>query len=313
MALHAAGYLAFSQGDAAAAAALLSGSLEASRAAGDRWSQAYALHGLGHVAFLQRDMQAARARYAERVALAREQGDRYGEAQGLNALGEVARYAGDLDAAMRQYTEALRLRRGLGDTRGVAMSLFNIGQVAVARGDLASARAAFDEGLLLAQELGSPYVMAVCLVGLAALAVRDGKPERAALLGGAAEAILHTLDSSLEPSDQRDYDATCAQARAALGETAFEAARAEGRRLDPVAALDSRSPAPGSMVAEHPLSPRELEVALLIAEGKTSREIADVLVITERTADTHAAHIRDKLGLRSRAEIAAWVTRQGLR
>jgi DNA-binding NarL/FixJ family response regulator len=36
------------------------------------------------------------------------------------------------------------------------------------------------------------------------------------------------------------------------------------------------------------------------------------LVITERTADTHAAYICDKLGLRSRAEIAAWATRDGL-
>jgi DNA-binding CsgD family transcriptional regulator len=60
------------------------------------------------------------------------------------------------------------------------------------------------------------------------------------------------------------------------------------------------------------LTAREQEVAALIAQGKTSKEIADALVITERTADTHAAHIREKLGLRSRAEIAAWATRLGL-
>jgi non-specific serine/threonine protein kinase len=268
------------------------------------------------VAFLKRDMPLAEARYAERVVIAREQGDRYAEAQGLNALGEVARYRGEVDTAAQRYAEALALRRGLGDMRGMAMSLFNVGLVAIARADLAAARAAFEEGLPLARDLGSPYVTAVCLVGLAALAVRDGLPERAARLGGAAEAILHTLDSSLEPSDQRDYEATCAQARAALGEAAFEAARAEGARLDPVAALaalDSRAPTPATLAADHPLSPREVEVARLIAQGKTSKEIADRLVITERTADTHAAHIRDKLGLRSRAEIAAWVTRQGLR
>src|SRR5262249_51078388 len=55
-----------------------------------------------------------------------------------------------------------------------------------------------------------------------------------------------------------------------------------------------------------PLTAREQQVAGLIAQGRTSKEIADALVITERTADTHAAHIRDKLALRSRAEIAAW-------
>lgn len=60
------------------------------------------------------------------------------------------------------------------------------------------------------------------------------------------------------------------------------------------------------------LSAREREVATLIARGFTSEAIADALLISRRTADTHAAHIRDKLGLRSRAEIAAWATRNGL-
>ena len=60
------------------------------------------------------------------------------------------------------------------------------------------------------------------------------------------------------------------------------------------------------------LTTREREVALLIAQGRTSREIAEALVITERTADTHADRIRVKLGLHSRAEIVAWVLSQGL-
>ena len=54
------------------------------------------------------------------------------------------------------------------------------------------------------------------------------------------------------------------------------------------------------------LSAREVEVAALIARGRTSREIAETLVISEKTADSHADHIRTKLGARSRAEIAAW-------
>ena len=61
------------------------------------------------------------------------------------------------------------------------------------------------------------------------------------------------------------------------------------------------------------LTRRELEVALLIGRGLTSREIADALVISVRTADTQADHIRDKLGLRSRAEIATWALQNGAR
>src|SRR2546425_9046847 len=55
------------------------------------------------------------------------------------------------------------------------------------------------------------------------------------------------------------------------------------------------------------LSPREREVAELVAEGLTSREIAERLVISERTAEGHVEQIRNKLGFHSRAQIAAWV------
>ena len=55
-----------------------------------------------------------------------------------------------------------------------------------------------------------------------------------------------------------------------------------------------------------PLTPRELEVATLISQGHTNRQIAEVLVIAERTAETHARNIREKLGLTTRAQIGAW-------
>jgi non-specific serine/threonine protein kinase len=54
------------------------------------------------------------------------------------------------------------------------------------------------------------------------------------------------------------------------------------------------------------LTRRELEVARLVADGMTDREIAGALVISQRTAESHVQHILTKLGFRSRAEIAAW-------
>jgi len=83
------------------------------------------------------------------------------------------------------------------------------------------------------------------------------------------------------------------------------------RALAGAAAADL-SALPVKPAAPAGLSARELEVATLVARGKTSREIAEALVISVRTADTHATHIRDKLDLRSRAEIAAWAVRHGL-
>jgi predicted ATPase/DNA-binding CsgD family transcriptional regulator len=58
------------------------------------------------------------------------------------------------------------------------------------------------------------------------------------------------------------------------------------------------------------LTPREREVAALVAEGLTNRDIAQRLFISERTADGHLEHIREKLGFNSRAQIAAWVVGQ---
>jgi DNA-binding CsgD family transcriptional regulator len=58
-----------------------------------------------------------------------------------------------------------------------------------------------------------------------------------------------------------------------------------------------------------PLTPRELEVATLLADGLTNAEIADRLRIAPKTASSHVEHILAKLGARRRAEVAAWVAR----
>src|SRR3979490_1115151 len=68
------------------------------------------------------------------------------------------------------------------------------------------------------------------------------------------------------------------------------------------------SPVEGSPVN---LSRRELEIAGLVAQGLTNREIARRLFISERTVDGHLEHVREKLGVNTRAQIAAWVVRQG--
>jgi DNA-binding CsgD family transcriptional regulator len=56
------------------------------------------------------------------------------------------------------------------------------------------------------------------------------------------------------------------------------------------------------------LTARELQVAALIAEGLTNAKIARVLGVAARTVDAHVEHIRNKLGLRSRAQIAVWAS-----
>ncbi len=60
------------------------------------------------------------------------------------------------------------------------------------------------------------------------------------------------------------------------------------------------------------LTPREREILILVAHGKSNRDIADTLVISERTARTHVSNVLAKLGLASRTQAALWAVREGL-
>ena len=57
-----------------------------------------------------------------------------------------------------------------------------------------------------------------------------------------------------------------------------------------------------------PLTAREREVAELVAHGSSNRQIAEALVISERTAEAHISNILAKLGLASRVHLATWIT-----
>jgi DNA-binding NarL/FixJ family response regulator len=63
---------------------------------------------------------------------------------------------------------------------------------------------------------------------------------------------------------------------------------------------------------EDPLTPREQEVVKLVAEGYSSKEIADALVISEKTVERHRANVLDKLGMRGRVEMTRYAIRHGL-
>src|SRR5205823_9393785 len=107
-------------------------------------------------------------------------------------------------------------------------------------------------------------------------------------------------------------------ARAAGDETRAATLAEEGDALArELAARAASSTPPADQVvapamAVPPLSRRECEVAALVARGLTSREIAARLVISERTAETHVGNILGKLGVASRAQIAAWAVEHGL-
>jgi DNA-binding NarL/FixJ family response regulator len=74
-----------------------------------------------------------------------------------------------------------------------------------------------------------------------------------------------------------------------------------------VGAASAATPTPSDR-----LTAREREVAALVARGLTNRQIADALIVSQRTAESHVANSLGKLGLGSRAQLAAWAIAQGL-
>ncbi|MGH2913397.1 MAG: response regulator [Solirubrobacteraceae bacterium] len=68
----------------------------------------------------------------------------------------------------------------------------------------------------------------------------------------------------------------------------------------------------GEATPQDPLTPREQEVVKLIAEGHTSEEIAETLVISKKTVERHRANMLEKLGMRNRVELTRYAIRRGL-
>jgi non-specific serine/threonine protein kinase len=97
-------------------------------------------------------------------------------------------------------------------------------------------------------------------------------------------------------------------ARAKLSRQAADAAAQQGAAMNLQEAFDYAIGARPAAIRANgsPLTGRETQVALLVAEGMTKPEIAQRLRMADRTADAHVEHIRNKLGLRSRSQIAVW-------
>ena len=95
-------------------------------------------------------------------------------------------------------------------------------------------------------------------------------------------------------------------------EQAVEYALAITASAEPVASDSGPGVAMNGDAEAARLTPREREVAVLIAEGRTNREIAEALVLSERTVDSHVRNVMGKLDVSSRARIAAWAVQHGL-
>ena len=247
LSLNTLGVMARQQGDYGRAMALGEESLALYRQLGDKGRIASSLSSLGLVAQEQGDDGLAVARYEEGLRIRRELGDRRGIAESLNNLGLVVWTRGDHAAARSVFEESLGIRRELGERRGIASSLGNLGLVSWNQGDYAAARSLYEESLRIRRELGERRGITSLLESFAILASTQGQAGRAAVLFGAADALRDVISVPRPPTDRARYESALAAARAALVETAFAAAWAEGRvmTLEQAIAYALETPAHG--------------------------------------------------------------------
>ena len=191
-----------------------------------------------------------------------------------------------------------------------------------ARG-LDDATTRFVESLTIRRELDDRTGIAASLEGLAAVAAGRGQRQRALLLAGAAEALRLAVRAPLPPIGDHMRDRWLVPLRLALRDAPTALGMAEGRALgleQAVAlargelslAVERTERQAGAASPGHLLTRREREVAVLLTRGLSNRQIAEQLVITQRTVAAHVEHLLNKLCFASRHQVGAWAAEHGL-
>jgi predicted ATPase/DNA-binding CsgD family transcriptional regulator len=274
-----------------------------------------------HATYAEGDQAGAARDAAEALRFFRQAGDRLQVEVLLGNLGYFELSAGDLDAARSHLAESLDIARALNDRQSIVIQTFNLGLAEYLSGSPGAAEALFAESLDLARRTGMKAHMAYALLGLA-LPDRGGTdPGWSARLHGAADQAFADLGYAVEPLEGRLADRDRQRLRVAMGDTAFEAEYAAGRTLDltqVLAAIGHQDTTAGQATtavsgeAVTVLTPREIDVLTLVAQGLSNQDIARRLVLSEHTVHRHLANILRKLNLSSRAAAAAWGVRTGL-
>jgi DNA-binding CsgD family transcriptional regulator len=174
-----------------------------------------------------------------------------------------------------------------GDTAVTTCVARHLGDAAALVGDRAAARAYYAQALESARKIRFRPELALTHLRLAAL-------------------LLNEADNAARPEALEHLDLAIPELRDMKMQPALERALAVRQTLAPAAVL-----APARESASDTLTAREREIASLVADGLSNRDIAEKLVISEGTVEVHVKHILGKLGFSSRAQVTGWFARQG--
>jgi predicted ATPase/DNA-binding CsgD family transcriptional regulator len=309
------GFLAVLQGDWTAARPALAKAMSASRNAGQPVQLANSLAMASIAENMAGDHASALRLLAEADARAADVDDvptRVGvlQARALNAL-----FEGDSTTLKLVSTEGARMSREVGDLYGLHMMNLNLGGAALLAGDLEESKARYREALRSAYRIDDRIGQYYLLAALANHAGLGGNAKAAAQLLGASEKIRIGAGATLMPIMSPVITQTQEAAAASLGPSRFEAELEAGKRLSRDAAVSMAlgDPAPQGQKESNGtgigvLAKREAEVALLVADGLSNKQIGARLFISERTVDSHIRSVLNKLGFNTRAQIARWIS-----
>jgi tetratricopeptide (TPR) repeat protein len=200
------------------------------RAYGDRWLLGLVTGNHGVLMGEFGETEESVELMSEAYRLCRGVGDTWRAAQWLSNLGWSALCAGDSREARTKLNESLRLARGIENDRTICASTMRLGWADLLDEDHDGARSRFEEAAEIARRLGRGPLGAMTLWGFAQVTAARGDADRAARLAGAASA-LHG-PGGFDPTETIRLSRHAEDARAALGEYAWQNAWADGSELD---------------------------------------------------------------------------------
>lgn len=314
------GEMATEEGDYKRASAYFQEALEIFRRLNDHKGMGDILMQLGWASMRTGDFQKAQNLLEEFLVVSETSGNKTNMAFAFSGLGEAAGRQGQYQHAITMLEQGLSISREIKDKWITATLLGSLGWVALCQSEFNSMLKYMRDSLEIRLNIGDKGGIAWCLEKLAKAKVEQGQLEQAAKIFGYAEALRAPIGSVIDPTDQPDYKRIIFRIQSALRKEVFSAAWAEGQAMTLEQAIDYALAEPEPAAVEVSLkqkfgglTAREREVAALIALGMSNREIAKTMIVGEKTVETYVTRILNKLGFKSRVEVATWAIEKGLK